>query len=89
MKKYYRGVQQDIVEVGIDVVVGDALLALVESGLDEDAHFWANAWHDIDDDDLEFALNNPGTQARIIEYVRLPLIEKLKEALADRRKESE
>lgn len=89
MKKYYRAVQQDIDEVGLDVVIGDAVLALVESGIDEDAHFWDSAWRDIDDDDLEFALNSSQVMSQVIEYIRLPMIEKLREVLASRRAETQ
>lgn len=89
MKKYYRGIQQDVVEVSLDVVIGDAVLALVESGIDEDAHFWDSAWRDIDDNDLEFALNSSTIMLRVIEYIRLPLNEKLREVLAARRAETQ
>ena len=85
MKKYYRGIKQDVVEVGLVVAVGDAVLALVESGIDEDAPFWDSTWRDIDDDDLEFALNDSSIMLRVTEYIRLPMIEKLREVLASRR----
>jgi hypothetical protein len=90
--KYLRGSRDaegnaTIVEVGLDVQMGDAVLDLIESGIDEDAHFWGSAWRDLDDDDLEFFLKMPEAQARMIEYIRLPLIEKLREVLAARRKE--
>jgi len=89
MKRYLRGTEdKQIVQVGFDVVLGDAVLALVESGIDEDAHFWDSAWRDIDDDDLEWALNDSGTMAMMIEYIRLPLVEKLREVLEARRKET-
>jgi hypothetical protein len=84
MKKY----KKQNIEISLDVVVGDAVLSLIESGIDEGTHFWANSWKDIDNDDLEFALNNPSIQARMIEYIRLPLIEHLKKALKERRDET-
>lgn len=94
MKQYTKMVKHDdgtmkLVQVHLDVVIGNAILALVESGIDEDAHFWDSNWHDIDDDDLEFALNDSATMLRAIEYIRLPLIEKLNEVLAERREETE
>lgn len=93
MKKYLRGSRDNegnvtLEQVGLDVQVGDAVLELIDSGIDEDAHFWASAWHDLDDDDLEFFLKMPEAQARMIEYIRLPLIEKLREVLAKRREEA-
>ncbi len=87
-KKYFRGTEdKQVIQVGMDVVLGDAVLALVESGIDEDAHFWSALWQQIDNDDLEWALNSSTTTSRMFEYIRLPLIEKLKEVLATRRKE--
>lgn len=89
MKRYLRGTKEkEIIEVGLDVVLGDCLLALIDSGIDEDAHFWDSAWRDLDDDDFEAALNNPMTQAQMIEYVRLPIIEKMREVLTKRREET-
>lgn len=89
MKRYLRSTKdKEIVEVGMDVVLGDCLLALVDSGIDEDAHFWDSAWQELDDDDLEYALNNPMTQAQMIEYVRFPIIEKMREVLTKRREET-
>lgn len=89
MKCYLRGTKErEIIEVGMDVVLGDCLLALIDSGIDEDAHFWDSAWQDLDDDDFDFAINNPMMQAKMIEYVRLPIIEKMREVLAKRREET-
>lgn len=96
MKDYFRVSEKkpdgthDFVKVGIDVVLGDALLDLVDSGIDEDAHF-RGAWQQMDGDDANVLamLENPMVQARVIEYVRLALIEKLREAVQDRVKEAE
>jgi hypothetical protein len=89
MKQYFRGAKErKIVQVGMDVVLGDYLLSLIDSGIDEDAHFWDSAWQDLDDDDFETALNNPMTQAQMIEYVRLPIIERMREVLRKRREET-
>jgi hypothetical protein len=87
-KAYFRESGVNIVEINMDVVLGDALLELVDSGIDEGTHFWGSLFRDLDDDDFETAINNPGTQARMIEYVRLPLIEKMKKVLAERREET-
>lgn len=90
MKKYTRmTTHKQLVDISFDVVLGDAVLSLIESGIDEDAHHWSHHWLDIDNDDLEFALNNPSIQARIVEYIRLPLIELLKEVLKERREETQ
>lgn len=75
-----------VVYVGLDTVLGDAVLSLVDSGIDEGAHFWGRAWDELDNDDIEFALNNSATFSKMIEYIRLPLVEKLKGTLEDRKK---
>lgn len=74
-------------QIGLDVQTGDAVLDLIDSGLGEDAHF-RGFWEDFDDDDLEFALNDSQTMAQVMSYVQLPLIEKLKKALEERRAET-
>lgn len=90
MKKYTRmTTHKQLVNVSFDVVLGDAVLSLIESGIDEGAHHWDHHWHDIDNDDLEFALNNPSIQAHMVEYIRLPLIEHLQRALKERREETQ
>lgn len=89
MSKYFRASGGEIVQVGIDVVLGDGLLALVDAGIDEGTHFWNSAWDDINDDDFDVAINDPAAQARMIEYVRLPLIEKMREVLQMRREKQE
>jgi len=91
-KEYFRATEdKQIVQVGVDVVLADAVLALVESGIDEDAHFWSSDWHEFDDhdDDLERALNNSEMLAMMFEHIKLPLIEKLKQILKERRKETQ
>jgi hypothetical protein len=77
------GGKYDKIPVGLDVVVGDAVMDLVESGIDEDAHFWGSSWRDLDIDELEFALNDSTTMLKLGEYIRPMLVDKLREVLAD------
>jgi len=73
--------------VGLDVVLGDAVMDLIDSGVDEDAHFWGSGWHEIDDDELEFALNDSSIMLKMSEYIRPLLLDKLREVLAERKAE--
>lgn len=85
MKRYIRvNDHREFVEVGLDVVLGDCLLELIDSGIAEDS-FFCGPWEGLDDDELEFAINNPMIQAKMFEYCRLPIIEKMKEAIEERR----
>ena len=81
------GSNYDRIQVGLDVVLGDAVMELIESGIDEDAHFWSSGWHEIDDDELEFALNDSTTMLKLGEYIRPMLVDKLREVLAERKAE--
>ena len=90
MKQYFRyanGHNMERFQVGLDVVLGDAVLDLIETGIHEDGHFWNESWHEIDDDDLEFAINDSTTMLKLESYIRPALVEKLREVLAKRRKE--
>lgn len=64
------------------------MLALVDSGIDEDIHFWDNRWHDLEDDDLEVALNDQVEIDKMLAYAKDAIIEQLREALAKRREET-
>lgn len=74
-------------EDALDVRLGECLLFLIEEGIDEAAHF-RGPWHDISDDDLEFALNSPSVQATLIEYARSGIIELMKKALEERKEDA-
>lgn len=85
MKKYRRmNANNEHIDVSLDVVLGDAVLELVESGIDEDAH-WRGYWHSIDNDDLEFALKTPEIQTCLMEYIRPALMDQLRQVLKSRR----
>lgn len=92
MKRYVRASRDEegnvrFEHVGLDVQVGDAVMQLIEAGIREDAHFWDSVWRDLDDDDLEFFLRMPEAQARMLEYVRPAIVEKLGDVLWRRRAE--
>lgn len=97
MKKYFvstrrvspapDGSNYDEMQVGVDVILGEAVIELIESGIDEDAHFWGSSWRYLDDDDIEFAINDSTTMLKLTEYIRSTLVEKLHEVLADRKAE--
>ena len=82
------GSKYDKVPVGLDVVVGQAIMALVESGISEDAHFWSEKWRDIDEDEIEFVLNDSSMMLKLTEYIRPMLVDKLREVLASLRAET-
>lgn len=90
MKTYYKAsgshTDSKIVEVGIATILGDAIDDLLESGMDEDMHF-RGSWDDIEDDDLETAINNSMIMGQVMEYIRPLILKRLQAALEDRRKE--
>ena len=98
MKKYHRPVpaapgsknKWDLKEVGVDVIIADCLVELIEQGMSEDAHHWRGDWHKIlDNDDLEKALNNPLTMANVMVNVWPDVIGLLHRCLSERREDRE
>jgi hypothetical protein len=84
MKKYFLGETQ----VGFDVILGMAILDLVRSGMHEDAHH-RGFWLDMDNDDLENAINNPSFVSKTIAYIRPGIDDLLREVLESRREDQE
>lgn len=71
----------------IDTIIGNAVLALIETGLNEHAHFWTDEWRLIKDDELEAALKDKTIKERIIAHISVPVFEKLQKALEARKKD--
>jgi hypothetical protein len=75
------------VEVGLDVVLGEAIVELVEWGVDEDCHFMGTSWRDMTDDELDAAINDPETLQKALVYAQKDIVKRLHEVLEDRRRE--
>lgn len=89
MKQYLRADENhNIVDVGIIEALGDAVMDIVDSGIDEDAHFWGSNWREIDDDDFEAVMKDPALQEQLFERVKSRILESLKQVLELRQEES-
>lgn len=71
-----------------EIVLSEALVELIESGIGEDAHF-RGSWEDLDDDDLERIINDGALMTNVLNLARETLVEQLKLALEDRRRVTE
>lgn len=75
-------------ETTIDVIMSDCIIDLIDSGIDEDAHF-RGAWSDngITASDIDDIINDKECITRILEGMREPLVEKLKDVAESFRRE--
>jgi hypothetical protein len=64
-----------------------AIMALVESGIDEDAHFWDSSWHEFDDVLLQRVIDEPELLDRVMVRLKPAMLERLQEVVRDRTKE--
>lgn len=71
----------EVVDAPADVEIGDAILALIDAGLDEDAHHWDSSWREINTSNLECYLRTPDLQSRVLAYIRPALEERIQRAL--------
>lgn len=80
----------ELVPVSFHVILGDALIELLRSGVDEATHL--NVGCDkIDDDDLEAALDPRSSSIQVeqmMSYIRPAVYDVLREILDDRREEA-
>lgn len=94
-KKYLRCVdllphqeKHDFVELEMPDVVVELIDELLDSGLNEDTHFWSSSWEELDDGDLIDFMKDEKQVNEFMMKVKDILMVRLVQALQDRQNES-
>jgi hypothetical protein len=67
-------------------ILAKAVNTLIDVGLDEDAHFWDNDWHDINLTHLDLMVNDDVIFDDVVERAKPELRQLLRRALDERLK---
>ena len=59
--------------------VADAMMELLEHGIDEDAHLWGRHWRDIDPDEFDVFMKDPTKQVELMSALKGRLVARMED----------